>query len=889
MSSLLGVRPEDGRVVGLAFATLLLMVAAHSVLETARDALFLAALPAQRLPWAYLGIATLAFLGAWANGRLATAGAPGRVLAMLLVTGGAGTVVFWRVLAVPTSAALMALYIWTGVLASIVVTQFWVQLASRMDVGRARRAYALVGAGGMTGATLGSLLASVVLTGHEPRALLPIAAALFVTAALLPAFAADDHDTRDAPEPASDDDTQPTLRAVWNDPYMKRLVPLAALAPIVAMGVDFIFKSVVTHAVPRTELGSFFARYNAIVNALALIFQLTVAPRLLQGIGVVKSLCLLPGALGAVAAGVAGTAALPAALVLRGTDGVLRHSLHRAATEILFVPLSGSTRAALRGLTESLGQRGGQVLGSLLILAAITLGATPPGIAAAVAVLCALWLLGYVRLERHYVERFRTQLRAFSTTSDTTVPALDLKSLETLVATLSSPNDAEVLAAMDVLASVGRARLVPPLILYHPSDAVVLRALALFDDVTRDDVQEIRRRLLAHDLPAVRAAALRSLAATGKDHAVVRLMLREDTSPLVRATALVLWTGAKDTPAADLDDAVRDLLASPDPVSRLAVAAAFGELPSRLRLPVAQALLHDATPTIRREVARTLAADPDVALMALLTELVAMPECRVAARAGLLTLGDPALEHLGRVLADPATPNALRRHLPRTISPFASARAAEMLVTQLGHEDDGRVIYKLLRGLGRMRTDDPSLPVDRATLVGQAERTLERTVALLAYRVAHEMLTAEGEDLLGVLLAEKEQRAIERVFRILQIVETSEDFATMHAALSSDVPATRAGARELIGHVLDGRFRDALLALTDSLPPAERLQEAASALSVPVADTALVAWRTPSTDASVDALATVVATMCDDLSLAVAALARRQLSANLKETPRAAI
>ncbi len=888
MSSLLGVRPEDGRVVGVAFATLMLMVAAHAVLETARDALFLAALPAQRLPWAYLGIATLAFLGARANARLATAGAPGRVLATLLVAGAAGTLVFWRVLFIPTSSALMGLYIWTGVLASIVVTQFWVQLASRMDVGRARRAYALVGAGGMTGATLGSLLASVILIDHEPRALLPIAAALFVTAALLPAFATDDHAARDTPEPAAAE-PRPTLRAVWNDPYMKRLVPLAALAPIVAMGVDFIFKSVVTRTVPGTELGSFFARYNAIVNALALIFQITVAPRLLQGIGVVKSLCLLPGALGAVAAGVAGTAALPAALVLRGTDGVLRHSLHRAATEILFVPLSASTRAALRGLTESLGQRGGQVLGSLLILAAITLGATPPGIAAAVAVLCALWLLGYVRLERHYVERFRSQLRAFSTATDAAVPELDLKSLETLVATLSSPNDAEVLAAMEVLASVGRARLVPPLILYHPSDAVVLRALALFDDVTRDDVQEIRRRLLAHDVPAVRAAALRSLAAAGSDHAVVRLMLREDTSPLVRATALVLWTGAKDTPAADLDDAVRDLLASPDPASRLAVAAAFGELPSRLRLPVAQALLRDATPTIRREVARTLATEPDPALMTLLTELVAMPECRVAARAGLLALGPPALEHLGRVLDDPATPPALRRHLPRTISPFASARAAELLVTQLAHEEDGRVIYKLLRGLGRMRTDDPGIPVDRATLVGQAERTLERAVVLLAYRVAHELLVGVDDDLLGALLVEKEQRAIERVFRILQILETSEDFATMHAALSSDVPATRAGARELIGHVLDGRFRDALLALTDSLPPAERLQEAASALSVPVAQSVIAAWRTTATDAADEgAFAVVVAAMCDDWSLDVAALARRHLSTHLTETPRAA-
>jgi hypothetical protein len=70
MNRLLGVRPEDGRVVWMAFATLLTIVAAHAVLETARDALFLADLPATRLPWAYLGIAALAFVLTRAAARL---------------------------------------------------------------------------------------------------------------------------------------------------------------------------------------------------------------------------------------------------------------------------------------------------------------------------------------------------------------------------------------------------------------------------------------------------------------------------------------------------------------------------------------------------------------------------------------------------------------------------------------------------------------------------------------------------------------------------------------------------------------------------------------------------------------------------------------------------
>ncbi len=893
MTRFLGVRPEDGRTVWTAFATLMTIVAAHAVLETARDALFLADLPASRLPWAYLGIATLAFVTVRLSAPLAALGPPRRILATMLVLGAAGTAAFWRLLGTRTPTELMALYVWTGLLASVVVTQFWVQLGHRMDVGQARRAYAVVAAGGMLGATVGSLVATAVLAFHAPRMLLPVAASMFALAACLPLFGRDGPATAEttATEP---DEPPPTVAAIWADPYLKRLLPLAALAPIVAMAIDFVFKSVVTSSVSRDALGPFFARYNAVVNGLALAFQLLVAPRLLQGIGVVRSLCLFPGTLATVATGVALTGGLPAALLLRGTDGVLRHSLHRAATEILFVPLAAATRTALRGLAESLGQRGGQVVGSLLILGAIALGATPETLAAAVAVLCGLWLYGYVRLEHHYVDRFRTQLRTLAT-ADASVPQLDVRSLETLVVTLSAPNDAEVIAAMDVLASFARTHLVPPLILYHPSPAVVVRGLELFEGVTREDVQAIRRRLLEHDDPAVRAAALRALAATGLDQAAVRRVLRADRSPLVRSTALVLWTATRADGDTDLDDAVADLLAAPDPASRLAVAATLAELPGRLLLPVARALLRDGTPAIRRQVARALATDPDRARIPVLTALVASPEARTAARAGLLAIGTPALEHLATALASADTPPALRRHLPRSISPFASQRAADVLVHQLDRETDGRVLYKILRGLGRMRADDPALQVDGTILMRHAQRTLERTIELLAYRVAHLLLrgtpatAVAPDDLLGRLLAEKEQRALERAFRVLQILQTQEDFATMYAALSSDAPATRAGARELLGHVLDGPLRDALLALTDSLPPAERLVEAHRALPVAVADLALAAWRTPTTAGAVAAaLDGIVAALHADRSQTLAAIARHELHIPMTETPRAA-
>jgi hypothetical protein len=134
------------------------------------------------------------------------------------------------------------------------------------------------------------------------------------------------------------------------------------------------------------------------------------------------------------------------------------------------------------------------------------------------------------------------------------------------------------------------------------------------------------------------------------------------------------------------------------------------------------------------------------------------------------------------------------------------------------------------------------------------------------------------QDLVGTLLIEDERGALERICRILQILETGEDFATIYAALCADAPATRAGARELIGHVLSGGCRDGLLALTDSLPPPQRLEAAAKAMPVPLAERSLAAWQAwkkPTDEQDAEAmLAAVVEELCHDRNVVLASVAQ---------------
>ena len=51
---------NERRVRRAATVTLGLLLAAHTLMETARDALFLANIPVERLPWVYIVVALLA-------------------------------------------------------------------------------------------------------------------------------------------------------------------------------------------------------------------------------------------------------------------------------------------------------------------------------------------------------------------------------------------------------------------------------------------------------------------------------------------------------------------------------------------------------------------------------------------------------------------------------------------------------------------------------------------------------------------------------------------------------------------------------------------------------------------------------------------------------------
>jgi len=826
-------------------ATLFVIMAGHTVLETARDSLFLQHLPIGQLPFTYLAIAVVALFAADINGRLRKQLDSRRALALTLLVAAAGNFGFSRLFKMRMELAPHALYVWVAVGATLVTGLFWLMLSELFTVADAKRYYATISAGGVLGAMVGGAVARFSAVAWGDSSLLFVGGGLFLFAAVMTMSACVPLETHAVQEPIaapmSKEVRGPALRDLRSERYLRRLLWLTLISTVVATLVDYNFKAEVAQKLAPESLGQFFGTFNAVLNGIALIAQFALAPQLLTNLGVGRSLLVLPGLLALASATGIFLPGLASAVAIRGTDGSLRYSLQRTAAEVLYLPLPAQARARWKMIVDSLGQRGGQALASGLIL--ISMALTLPSWVMAIAV-CTLsigWLVLGSTMERHYLALFRAKIKAGAVETRADVPELDLHALESLVAALGSTSDDEVLASIDLLAEYNKTRVIPSLLLYHPSRVVVLRALEVLTASDRRDFAGPARRLLERDDDEIRASAMLALA-----HQLPKSALKNELTQAlpIAARAAVLVAVVEQ----DLDDdgsCTREIERGCAPEApletRLAFARAFRIRRDARAVPQLIQLARQAPPELALETACAMRESPDPSYIPSLIGMLAVGRARNSARDALVAIGPEALEELRKASGDLTLPRRIRAHFPRSISRFDSPAATSLLLERLDLEPDGWVRFKIIRGLGLLRRHIQPRR-DSRRLYEHARRTLRRAVHFMAFRIATERDQAhadwaktKGAELLLAALHDKEEHAIDRTVRLIGLLHTADVIHNIRQALAGTSARLRAESLELLVHRVPLDVAQALLALLDdNQDDARKLARAADALNYPI-------------------------------------------------------
>lgn len=796
-------------------AVLFTILVAHALLETARDALFLTHLGPDKLAWAYLAIAVTAMITVGIVRKLAGVRDPRRILMVFLALALVGTTVLAMTIALAPSV-VFALYVWTGFVATLVIPMFWTLIDRSVAVSEAKRVFGAIGAGGVLGAMAGSALAGVLSTVISAYALVTVAAIAFGVAMITAGWLA----------PRGEVEVQPVRRkhqAISRSSrrYISLLTLVGLVATITLTLGDIMFKRVLAENLDADDLATVFGVIYTALNFVSLVIQLFVTPRLLAHWGVRSALVVLPLLILASASGFALSGALFAIVALKLVDGGLRHSLHRAGSEILFLPLPDRVRDNAKPAADAISMRGGQALAAVLTFALASFGFGAQLLGAIVAGFAGAWMLALLVVGRAYVGQFRDMLQAGELERHSRVPDLDQKSVELLTEMLASPDEHEAIAALDLLANRGR---VPALVLYHPREEVVRHALSLLEGRLRPEFARVLGHLIEHSDPKIRAAALAAATRTQSSHPLLTEAAR-DPDPEVRAVAVVgLALASQQSP--DLSDDLNRLVEGSE-IDRVALAHALNYAADTRFRPILHRLLAKREPAVMREVLHVFARAPTLADLDRVIELLDDPNVRGDVRRVFIAAGRRGLARLIQALDDPRIALSIRRHLPRTLSKFDAPQAVHALVARLTREPDATTEYKIVRALGRMRSDNPSLRIDPTIIDAYVQRSLGDAAryATLRDRLDEEPqpLSAPAE-LIRELLGEKQDWAIELTFRALGILHPREDLRSLHAAITSSDEPRRSAAGEIIDSLLPADRRALLFAVIDDIDADERRQ-----------------------------------------------------------------
>jgi ATP:ADP antiporter, AAA family len=841
-----GLRPGEARPVGLAFASLFGVTTAHTLIETARDALFLAKVPTTHLPALYLTIAALGVVTSRASvsvGKKKDEPAKLDPAAVSLVGAAAATAAFWFAVASPSRPVLYALYIYSGMFAGWIAGQLWIRFGDLFTVVQAKRLYGLVGTGAILGAVLGAAGARAALAWLPVRHLLLAASVCLVVTALGPValLPRTEPTSKKAAAAARLVDDVKTVR---QHPYLSRLLLLALLASSIATAIDFVFKRYLAETYEPQAMARVIATVSLVLNLASLVAQAAGVRVAVRALGVHRALYVMPLLLA-----LGGAASLGFGMIgvflLRGFDGALRHSLHKTTTELLFVPLPDTLRSRAKPVIELFGQRGGQAVASVVLLIVGSLIARKAVIndlvAGAVIVLASAWLVLAWTIRPRYLDVFRETLRQGRADLSGEVPELDVGALEALVSALSSRKDAEVLAALDLFADLNRIRLVPSLVLFHPSKTIVLRSLELFVQGEREDFVPVADRLLEHADPEIRAAALRSRAAVDPDPEFLRAHLEAEHDEL-RTTALVALASRGKLDPAEQRTAFEAYVSSTVEARRAlarAIAAVHDPTTHGARAADARAPVEEATAKLARDEdpeTRTCAVAAIVALGSptfgpVLVDLLPDGFVGLAAAEALGAMGDGTVDLLDKTLdrAD-AAPEAKWR-VVHALARSSSERAVEILARRVVRTDDTGLRSRILRALRSVQAGGARIPLGKNDLVVLAEAAITSGAKALSFRIAHARLVktrldvehSPGAELLKSLLRDKEIEAVDRLFLVLSLLHPGEQLGRVQRGLDAPNAKTRASARELLENLLKGTLRDHVLAMVDEVDDETRL------------------------------------------------------------------
>jgi AAA family ATP:ADP antiporter len=845
---------EEGRAL-IMFSYIFLIIASYLILKPMTRSLFLKNLGPAQLPFVYMLVALVVGVVAVFYARVAARARLDRLIngtTLFLIS---NLFLFWWLLRIEVRSAWLyyGLYIWVSIYGVLTTSQFWLLANYVFNPREAKRIFPLLAAGAILGGISGGYFTRALVKQIGGTTNLAFFCIGFLgTTILLMNLAWRRRDqSQEAPKrlPLEADEgravqiVREVFALIRNSRHLALLMGVVAMTVMVSQIADFQFSTYASEEIAGTDdLTGFLGFWLSNLSVISLFFQVLFAGAIIRRFGVGISVLFLPVAMLATSLWVLFGYGLISILAIKISDGAFRYSINKAGLELLFLPIPQEVKNKTKAFIDMFADRLARGLSGFLLLIFYTwLGLSVAQISLVSVALVGIWLVVVLGIRREYVDSFRRALAKRRIDADAlTVSIKDEATVKTLVATLASRNDGQVVYALNLLESVEGVELAPHLrpLLQHSAPEVRARTLevlrqrgesALLSDVEpllRDPDEKVRQQAVHYHCHFAKEPPAEMLG---------RWIEQPDIG--LQGAALHCIAEKPDLAEAMLTrDRIESFLKQ-GPEAQSYVAAALGVATGTKYHPILLQLMEATDPQVRMEAMASAALTRSRQFVPALMRHLGDRIDRRAAREALATYGESIVGTLSDYLNDETEPVAIRREIPRVLSRIGTQRCVDVLLDCLPQSDE-MVRYRVIKALNKLRSGRSDLIFDQRVdqaLVHEAQRYYQ-LLATLHGANGSDTRPADTPDVLQQALRERLDDHLERIFRLLGLRYPPRDIHNAFAATTSSNRAIRANAVEFLDNLLSKNHKRVLLPIVEELPVDQVLRHASELLDVQVSD-----------------------------------------------------
>jgi len=808
------IRPEETLPSLLMCLYFFLLTTTAYIIKPVKVSLYLEWLKPERLPWAYLLTALIIGFVVTFNIKLLDSLPRHLYITFSLLFYIFSLLVFWLLFQHQARWLSMVYWIWAEIFTVTSVTQFWILVNDLFNPRQAKRLVGFLVSGGLLGGILGSALASSLAQVLGTENLLLICPFLLLGCLLIVRLAQHRPDFSPGSSAAENASSRKKkslygegYRLLKHNRYLLQLSGVMASAIIVTTLVDFQFNSIVEMTFSSKDQRTFFlGAFFTILLIFSYLLHIFVTNSVLKKFGFRVALLIAPVFL---LAGAAAVFLIPLAfhiywaVLVKGADKSLAHSLNQSVRELLYIPIAPDIKYKAKMFIDMFINKFAKGLAALLLLICLSVfHFSLAEISLLTIVFCLLWVILDTRITHEYIGSVKKNLQIKWKDADQYImDNIDVDMTKLVFDTLQSKERSSVLYAMNLFDLVKSEKMTPEVKNFIDQKSNHIKACSM------DALLELDGEAL---LPALDDGLENETLAEQIDEIMSQDVYQEVMQQQI--TKVLHESGGRGETA------------------RMETAKALG------MMAPSSSLIRNLTPLLKDDSVNVVLYALESAGKLKIRDFVPLiisklkdPKTRRPASRALTAYGEKVSGTLRDYLADTEEDLNIRRSIPDILAQYGSQRAADVMSREL-KRTNADLEADIIEALFKLRTKNPELHFPNAVVSDKSLQLIKK-----AYLILLEMHNLQSEPKKTLLAKELESnlgQTLKHVFELISLIYNRDDIIKAYQNISSGNKKSIDYSLELLENLLTRELRDFLLPLIDDIAFEEKAKRCKRSLKI---------------------------------------------------------